>query len=325
MSKKTRPRKGSLQYWPRKRATKFLPSVNWFVLKGKSEKPGFLGFIAYKVGMASCVVKDSTEHSLTKNKRIIIPGTILETPAMKIFSVRFYKHNLPVNEIIISTDKELKRKLKLPKQKQATEKEIEKKLDEIKDYNDLRVVVYSIVKSTGIKKTPDLTEIALGGTKDEKLSIIKNFINKEITINDVSPIFGKLVDARGITKGYGNQGPVKRFGITLRFHKSEKGVRKVGSIAPWYPARLTFRTPMAGQTGFFTRLAYNKKIISSGKISERDINPKQGWKNFGKIRTDYIILEGSVQGPKKRQMLLTQTLRPTRKQLKKNYELIEMI
>ena len=56
-------------------------------------------------------------------------------------------------------------------------------------------------------------------------------------------------------------GPVKRFGISLKFHKSEKGVRRPGSLAPWHPARVTFRTPNMGQTGFFTRVSYNNLIM----------------------------------------------------------------
>ena len=78
------PRKGSLQFWPRKRADKFLPRVNWNAISsGKNIK----GFICYKAGMASASVKDMTSDSMTKNKEIIIPVTILECPSMKIFSV----------------------------------------------------------------------------------------------------------------------------------------------------------------------------------------------------------------------------------------------
>ena len=99
-------------------------------------------------------------------------------------------------------------------------------------------------------------------------------------------------------------------------------MRKVGSIGPWHPARVTFRVPMAGQTGFFSRIAYNNQIINIGKISEKNINPKSGWKNYGKIKTDYIILRGSVPGATKRPLLLTAALRPTKRQSKKNFEFV---
>lgn len=321
MPRRNQPRKGSLQYWPRKRARKILPSVNWQAISTEKseEKPGFLGFIVYKVGMASCLVKDNTEHSMTKGKKIIIPATILECPPLKILSVRFYKNNSLLREIFIGGEKELKRKIKISKQKSVN---LDKSLEEIKDYDNIRVIVYSLVSRTGIKKTPDITEVALAGKKDEQLATAKNFLNKEISITEVFK--EGLVDVRGLTKGKGFQGPVKRFGVSLRAHKSEKGVRGPGSIGPWHPARVMFSVARAGQLGFFTRASYNSHIINVGRISEKNINPKQGWKQYGKINTDYIIVKGSVPGPAKRQLLLTSPLRPTKKQTKKNFEFIEL-
>src|SRR3990167_1154143 len=104
MSKISRPRKGSLQFYPRKRAAKFLPRVNWTVFN--SEKSGgVLGFIAYKVGMATAVVKDTTPKVLTSNKQVSVPVTILETPPIKIYSVRFYKNSKVLRDITVSHDK----------------------------------------------------------------------------------------------------------------------------------------------------------------------------------------------------------------------------
>jgi len=319
MPRRNQPRRGSLQFWPRKRASKILPSVNWKAIsKTNKENPhkGLEGFIAYKVGMASCLVKDNTPDSLTKGQKIIVPATILEAPPLKILSVRFYKENKIAKEVFVAGDKELKRKIKLQKNKEKIN------LEEVKEYDGIRVIAYSLVSRTNIKKTPDIAEISLSGTKEEQLETAKNFLNKEIAIEDVFK--DGLVDVRGLTKGKGLQGPVKRFGVSLRHHKSEKGVRKVGSIGPWHPAHVSFRVAMAGQLGFFSRICYNSKIISSGKISGKDINPQEGFKHYGKIKSEYVILMGSVQGPAKRQLLLTSALRPTRKQLKKSYELLEL-
>lgn len=313
MPKRKSPRKGSLQFWPRKRANKFLPRVNWKAIKTSSK--GLKGFICYKVGMFSVIVKDNTPDSMTKNKKIALPSTILECPPMKILSIRFYKDNRITEEILAENlEKDLKRKIKMPKKKS-------KEIGEIKDYDDLKIIFYSIVKKTGIKKKPDLVEIGLSGELNEKLNFVKENIGKEINVLD---FFEKnqLIDIRGLTKGKGFQGPVKRFGITLRPHKSEKGVRKVGSIGPWHPARVTFRVPMAGQLGMFTRVEYNKKIISLGKGSENNL--LKNIKNYGNVKTNYLIVSGSVQGPSKRQLLISFPLRETKKQKKKNYELIEI-
>ena len=306
------PRKGSLQFWPRKRATKFLPRVNWDAINsGKNLK----GFICYKAGMTSAYVKDNTPDSMTKGRNIAIPVTILECPPMKIFSVRFYKDNKVVKEILAENlDKELKRKVKIPKEK------VSKKIEDIKEesYDGLKIICYSVVKKTGLKKKPDLSEIGLNGNLEEKMSFIKENLNKEISVFD---IFEKaqLVDLRGLTKGKGFSGPVKRFGIQLKVRKSEKGRRRPGSLGPWHPARVTFRVPMAGQLGMFTRVAYNKKIINIYH-SEGRFNMK----NYGDIKTDYILVKGSVQGPAKRQLLITAPLRETKHTKKEDYELLEI-
>ncbi|MBU0466062.1 MAG: 50S ribosomal protein L3 [Nanoarchaeota archaeon] len=312
MPKTSRPRKGSLQFWPRKRAAKVLPSANWRPISAKSE--GLLGFVAYKVAMATAIVKDTTDKSMTQNKQIALPVTILEVPSMKIFSVRFYKNNKPLTEIIVSNEKELKRKVRVPKEV--------KKLDNVPEgYDDIRVIAYSLPKQTSIKKIPDVIEIAIQA--DNKLEFVKNLIGKEISLADF--VKSNLLDVRGLTKGKGTQGPVKRFGITLKVHKTEKGVRRPGSIGPWHPARVTFHVPMAGQLGYFSRLVYNLNVITSGKITESDINPKAGFKHYGKIKTSFIILKGSVPGPKKRQILLTPAFRPSKIQAKKKFEFLEVV
>ena len=315
MGKASRPRRGSLQYWPRKRAEKILPSVNWRGITQANSDKKLLGFIGYKVGMKSLFVKDNTNESMTKGKRISIPITILECPPLKILSVRFYKNKKVASEILSNDlDKTLIRKIKFPKKNL-------KKINEFSDFDDVRIITYSLVKTTTIKKKPDVVQIALSGTKEEKFAWIKEHLNKEIKISEVFNV-GGLTDIRGVTKGKGIQGPVKRFGITLRSHKAEKGQRKTGSLGPWHPARVTFRVPMAGQLGMFTRVVYNNKIIKVGKAGD-DENLK-GITNFGDVKTDYLIIRGSIQGPQKRQILLTYPLRETKKQVKKNFEFMEL-
>jgi len=306
------PKKGSLQYWPRKRASKLLPRVNWNAINsGKNLK----GFIGYKAGMISACVKDNTPNSITKGKKIIIPCTLIECPPLKIFSLRLYKKGIVAKEIHApNLDKELKRIIKIPKKRGL-------KIEEIKpeEYDNMRVICYSQPKKTKIKKTPDLSEIGLNGSAKEKLNFVKENFGKDIPITTVFEK-GQIVDIRSLTKGKGLSGPVRRFGIGLKQHKSEKGRRRPGSLGPWHPARTTRFAPQAGQLGMFSRATYNNKIIEIKKSGEGLKNIK----NFGEINSDYILLKGSTQGPAKRQMLITATLRPTKKQLKKDFEFIEL-
>ena len=59
---------------------------------------------------------------------------------------------------------------------------------------------------------------------EEKIKFIKENLGKEISVSDIFEN-GQLIDFRGLTKGKGFSGPVKRFGISLKSHKSEKGRR----------------------------------------------------------------------------------------------------
>jgi len=319
MPRSNQPRVGSLQFWPKKRAERFLPSANWQVLGERNKISGLLGFIGYKVGMLTVIVKDKTPDSLTKDKKISVPATIIELPSMKILSVRFYKNNQVKEEVLAENiDKELKRIVKLPKVKER------KRIEDVKEYNDIKLIVYSLSKQTAVKKTPDIIEMGLAGKLEDKIKFVKENIGKEISASEVfKPM--QLVDLRGLTKGKGHAGPIKRFGISKKSHKSQKGVRNPGSLGPWHPNVVTFRVAMAGQLGMFTRVHYNNKILALGKIKEKNINPKQGWKNYGSILSEYTIVLGSVQGPAKRQILLTFPLRKTKKQEKKNYELVKII
>ena len=65
-------------------------------------------------------------------------------------------------------------------------------------------------------------------------------------------------------------------------------------------------------------------ILEVGKIAEKDINTKAGFHNYGKINTDYVLLKGSIPGPKKRGIVMTVPQRPTKKTAKKSFEVMDI-
>ena len=264
------------------------------------------------------MVKDNTPDSMTKGKKMILPVTILEAPNMKVFSIRFRKNKLVVKEVVVSQDKELKKIVKVPKTLKALDSQIPK------DYDDITILAYSLVSQTAFRKTPDMIELGLSGDLAKKLELAKSLVGKEISIKDFI-VKKELLDSRALTKAKGFSGTLQRFGLHLKQHKSEKGRRRPGSLGPWHPAHIIFRVPMAGQLGMFSRVVYNNKVIFTSSIKEKDINPKQGFKHFGNIKSNYIMLKGSVQGPAKRQVLLTSSFRPTKGQLKKKFDFIEVL
>ena len=153
-------------------------------------------------------------------------------------------------------------------------------------------------------------EIALGGSKEEKLDYAKQKLGQEIKIQDVFEP-GNSIDAHGITKGKGFQGTVKRFGVMIRSHKAEKTKRGIGNLGAWTPKRVDYRVPQPGKMGYHLRTDYNKQIL---KISDKpeEINPKCGINNYGLVKNTYLLLKGSVPGPKKRALVLVGSIRPDR-------------
>jgi large subunit ribosomal protein L3 len=327
MPKEHKPRAGSLQFWPRKRTKRPL-RVNWKPLEEKYKDVALpLGLVGYKVGMESAIVKDMREKSLTKGEEIFMPITILEIPPHRILSIRLYKDNKVFTEIwnpfAFKDYKWLKRKVKEIKKEKSKEELIKEIEERAKEAEKIRLLIYTKPKLIKLKKTPEIVEVGLGGKKEEQIEFIKNYIDKDITAKDIfKPKM--LVDVRGATKGKGFAGPLKRFGIKRKQHKSEKGVRRPGSLGPWNPSKVSFRVPMAGQLGFFKRIDYNKYVLDVGNIRDKNINKKEGFLNYGLIDGDFVIVKGSVMGTAKRAIFLTYPLRPSKNSIKQNYDLVKL-
>jgi len=293
-----------MQFWHRKRAKRIYARVRAH-LNGEA-KPG--AFAGYKVGMTHLIVIDNRGKSDTKGEEIFCPATIIECPPLKSVSLRFYKKTTSGLHLIseVSTpnvDKELGRKISIPKK-------TSKKIEDFTDFDELRIQVYTQPKLTGIgKKKPEVFEMTLGGKKEDALKWARENLGKEFTIKDVFKE-GQQLDIHAITKGQGFQGPVKRFGVALRRHKSEKTKRGPGSLGPWRgQLHVMPRVAHAGQTGFHQRTEYNKVLL---KIGEKDeLKPTAGFHKYGFLKNNYILIRGSVAGPKKRLIILTQAQRPS--------------
>jgi len=326
MPKEHQPRSGSLQYWPRKRAKKQVPSINWNPLedKYKNEQAGLLGAIGYKVGMESIIVRDEKPTSMAKGQEIFMPVSIIEFAPLRILSIRLYNKNKIVGEIFNNLAKEykwLKRKIKLSKQEKSKENILKELEERAQNASKIRLLVYTKPKLIGLKKTPEIAEVGMSGSKEKQIEFIKNNLDKDISIKSIFKA-NSIVDVRGVTKGKGTSGPIKRFGIGKKQHKSEKGVRRPGSIGPWIPSKVSFRAPLMGQLGFFTRTDYNKYVFDISNVKEKDINKKTGFPRYGII--DFMIVKGSVFGPSKRALFITFPLRPTDDALKQKYNIIKL-
>lgn len=307
MGKARHPRRGSMQFWPRRRARRSLARIRSWA-EEKKAKP--LGFIGYKAGMTHLLVNDNRAKSLTKGENIMVASTIVECPPMQVIGVCFYKKSLLGSRKMASVlagklGKEVAAKISLPKKES-------KKIEDIDGFDDLRLLVRSQPNLTGIgSKKPKLLEIAIGGSKEDKFTYAKEVLGKEIQVQDVFES-GILLDVHGITKGKGFQGTVKRFGVPIKQHKGEKIKRGIGNLGAWTPKRVDFRVPQPGKMGYHLRTEYNKSLIKIGDGGD-EVTPKGGIQKYGTVKSNYLLLQGSIIGPRKRAVVLTKAIRPNKK------------
>ncbi len=183
------------------------------------------------------------------------------------------------------------------------------------------MIVYTQPRLIGLKKKPELFELGIGG-KDNKarLDYAQGLLTKEIKISDVFKE-NQFIDTHSVTKAKGFQGTVKRFGVKIRQHKSEKTKRGIGNLGAWTPKRTSWTVAQAGKMGFHQRTEHNKLSL---KVSSdpKDINPKGGFLNYGLVKGDYILLKGSVAGTRKRLITLTEPSRAPEKMLQYEISLI---
>jgi len=326
MSEFNAPRRGSMAYYPRVRAEKETPS-----LKAKGTENKALSFLCYKVGMVQAQGKNIHKASPTFGQEVIVPATVVACPPLKVFALRAYvKDQIGVNVlsdvIAENTDRELSRKMnnfKKPSQKKKDGKNAEEKNKEkddaytIEDFEKemgkiqyFTLLVHTQPKLIDIKKTPDIVEINIGGTKEEQFAYGKEKLGKEIAFDEVFQE-KDFLDVRAVTHGKGIQGPVKRMNVRSLRPKNKR-VRVVGSIGPWHPNTVMFTVARPGQMGYQNRTEYNKKLI---KISDKtqDVNPSNGFTGFGLVKGKYALIFGSVPGAIKRCVALRKTLRPDKK------------
>ncbi|MBR9690073.1 50S ribosomal protein L3 [Candidatus Woesearchaeota archaeon] len=298
-----------MQFWPRKRSKRAYARIKNPNMP-KEAKPG--AFAGYKVGMTQISFIDNKKTSQTKGTEISWPVTIIECPPLKVMGIKFYKDTyegkLASTQVFTQKqDKEVKRKTKIAKKTGSIEK------IKPEDFDELRLIVHTNPKQVGIaKKKPEICEVSVGGSKEEKLAFAKEKLGQDINFSDVFEE-GAQLTTHVITKGKGYQGPVKRFGIGLTSHKSEKTKRGPGSLGGWKAqGHFMYRIAFAGKMGYHQRTEYNKQLL---KISENteEINAKGGFKKYGLVKNPYILIKGSIGGPAKRLVMLTESKRPSKK------------
>ena len=95
-------------------------------------------------------------------------------------------------------------------------------------------------------------------------------------------------------------------------------MRAVGTLGPISPAVVMYTVPRQGQRGFHQRTEYNKRILMMSNIEKNagdSVNPSGGFKHFGLVRGDYIVLKGTIAGVPKRLVKMRQPMRNFQKKI----------
>ncbi len=303
-----------MQFYPRKRAKRIVPRFKTWPSVSEVKPIGFYG---YKAGMTHALLVDARPKTPTSGQEVFTPLTIIETPPLYVYGIRAYKYD-PNRGRVTATEvwaeklpKYFDRRVTAPKKGHGDVSKIESMLDELVDIRLLVATQPWLIKGLG-KKTPDVGEIAIGGTSvEEKFNAAKDILGGEIRVKDIFEA-GEQIDVKAVTKGKGFQGVVKRFGVFEFGHKKEKTKRGIGAMGPFFKGKVFWEVPRPGQMGFHTRTEYNKIVVIVGENGEPPITPKGGFLHYGEVKNDYIAVIGSVPGPARRIVGLRKAIRPNK-------------
>jgi large subunit ribosomal protein L3 len=281
--KKHAPKRGSLAYLPRGRAARPVGRVRFW--PEVEEGPVLLGFAGYKAGMSYVFIVEDKQRSPNFGKEVAYPVTIIDTPPMTVCAVRAYTKD--VNGLKTLTEawasslpKDFERVKSVPKEAD-TESGLKKMKENLDKIVEFRVKAATQPRQAGVpKKKPDIMEVKVGGASvKEQFEYVKKILGKTVQAEDVFKE-GQFVDAIAVSKGKGWQGVVKRWGVRILQHKSNKTKRGIATLGPWGPK-------------------------DGGEVT-----PEGGFLRYGPVKNSYVMLKGSVPGAAKRLVRLRYAARP---------------
>lgn len=313
------PRRGSVAFRPRARAKSLEARVrNWPNVA--IEKTALLGFAGFKAGEINILTVDDREKTPNFGKHLLNSSTLIVTPQIKIIGIRGYNKNVYGSHALFDVyAKDLPKELVRKFDAKYNEAAFAKSLSLLDKINSVMAIVAVSPYDVNIsQKKPFVFEIAVSG-KDVKAryDYLKTLLGKEVRISDIFQV-GQYIDVFGITRGKGVEGPITRFGVKRKQHKSRKSVRAVGTLGPISPAVVMYTVARQGQRGFHQRTEYNKRILlmsNTESNGQNSINHTGGFKHFGVVNGDYIVVKGSIPGVPKRLIKMRQPIRGIQKKI----------
>ncbi|HTW76804.1 MAG TPA: 50S ribosomal protein L3 [Thermoplasmata archaeon] len=302
MARRHRPRRGSLAYSPRSRTARALPRVRAW--PPGPAKPSIEGFAGYKVGMTHAFILDYRKRSTTAGQEVAVPVTVVEVPPIRVVGARIYArqpYGLRIAAEVWGAGALPELSRRLPTHPASEPAAVEK--FSATGGDEVRLIVHTqpqIITGTP-SKTPNLFEVRVSGDKyDERRAFAVEQLGKEVPADQLTKE-GEFLDVIGVTKGFGFQGHIQRWGVKLQPHKNSKHRRMIGTLGPHNPSFVTYRIPQAGQQGYHRRTQTNMRVLRVVRDPRSDpITPAGGFPHYGEVRTTCLVLHGSLPGPAKR-------------------------
>ncbi|HKC79524.1 MAG TPA: 50S ribosomal protein L3 [Nitrosopumilaceae archaeon] len=310
--KHSQPRRGSLAYLPRGRAKSMEARIRTWPQE-EGDQPKLLAHAGFKAGCIRIASIDDRDKTPNFGKQLVSLGTVVVTPPIVIIGIRGYsKDRYGIDSSFDVYAKDLPKELPRLFTAKSDEKSLERAEKSLGRINDIFAIAAILPGQAGIdQKKPYVFEIAVkGGDIQKQFVFVKDLLGKEVKVDQVFQK-GADVDIAAITKGKGIEGPITRWGVKKKQHKSRKSVRALGTLGPISPATIMYTVPRAGQRGFHQRTQYNNRIMimSNTQNSEFKINPAGGFKHFGLVEGDFVVIRGSIPGTYRRLVKLRSPMR----------------
>ncbi len=302
MARRHRPRRGSLAYSPRSRSARPVPRIrSW---PAGPEKPAVEGFAGYKVGMTHAFLVDYRKRSTTAGQELAVPVTVVEVPPLKVVAARLYArgpYGLRVVAEAWGKDDGPALARRIPSHPASAAEALHRFQSTAADEVRLLARTQPELVSGVPSKTANLFELRVSGEKfDERRAFAVGLLGQELPVEKVTKE-GEFVDVLGVTKGFGFQGHIQRWGVKLQPRKNSKHRRMIGTLGPHNPSFVTYRIPQAGQQGYHRRTQFNLRVLKVVRDPKTDpITPTGGFPHYGEVRSACVVLHGSIPGPAKR-------------------------
>jgi len=336
------PRHGSLGFLPRKRASRSRGRVRSFPKDNAAEAPHFTAFMGYKAGNTHIVRDFQRQGSKLNNRDVVEPVTVIETPPLVVVGVVGYIET-PSGLRALGTawathlSEDLRRRFyknwyrskkkafkKYSARMETDDADRQATIEKLKkNCKVIRALAHTQIRKIGLRqKKAHIMEIQInGGSVSDKVDFVVKQFEREVKVEDVFTE-AEMIDCIAVTKGKGTKGVVSRWGVARLPRKTHRGLRKVACIGAWHPSRVAFSVARVGQKGYHHRTEINKKIYRVGKGNDpqnasteadpdpKTITPMGGFKHYGIVDEDFLLIKGGVAGPTRRVITLRKSLLP---------------